>query len=137
MQLNHIFTIVVLVGHSRSSCFYIITGKKNIAILIRKLQGTRLSKLCQNFIGIGSSGNINIDTILSFLIYLRLCGIALSLHLKLIHRVTHLLGGRILFHGLIGDGHTTVQVQSQLNVFCIQVTQNAKSYGQQEDSYKP
>ena len=108
VQLNDIFFLIVFICHSRRSRLYIITGQKDIPVFIGEFEGSRLSQFLQNGIGIRSTRDINVDSVLSFLINLCFIRIPLRLQLQFVDSVTHLLLRRVLVHSLIRDRNTAV-----------------------------
>ena len=137
LQLDNVLTGSVLIRHAGACVLDVVTGQQYLSLRVCKLECTRLAQLLQDFIGIGRTRDIDVDTIASLLVYLGFGGIALCLQLKLVDGIRHLLGGRILFRGLVGDGNTAVQIQAQLNVIGTMNSEEAEADGNRQHCEKP
>ena len=65
-----------------------------------ELQGTGFTQLFQDRVGIGYTGDLDVDTVGTFLVNLSLCAVAVYTLLQLINRVFHLLLCRCSHHRL-------------------------------------
>ena len=85
-------------------------------MLCDKVQGAGLAQLLQDGIGIRYAGNLDIDPIAPLLINHCLRAVTLHTLLQLVDGVCHILtAGIFIAYHLIGDTHTALQVQSQIN----------------------
>ena len=84
-----------------------------------KIQRTGLAKLLQNRIGIGNSGDLDINPVIPLLIHNSLRAVALHTLLQLVDGIRHVIPVRLLVsHHLISDADASRKVKSQLDVRC-------------------
>ena len=136
LELDDVLTGSVLIRHARTCVLYIITGQEYLALRICKLECTRLTELLEDLICVGRTRDIDVDTIASLLVNLGLGRVALCLQLELIDGIRHLLRGRVVFGGLVGDGNTAVQIQAQLNVLRTMNSEEAETDGNRQHCQK-
>ena len=83
---------------------------------ILKAQRSGPSQLLQHRVGVGNTGDLNVDPVRSLLIYLRLGGIALHTLLQLVNGIIHVRAvGFLVTHHLIGDAHAARQIKPLLD----------------------
>ena len=109
--------------------FNVRSLNEHISSDILKLQRAGPSKLLQNGIGVGHTGNLDVNPVPSLLVNHGLGAVALHTLLELIDRIIHLLLGGIVNHRLISDADTAGQVQAQLNIFRRAGPGLSKAYG--------
>ena len=94
-----------------------------IAFIIRltdKIKGTGPAQLLKDRVGLGNaadSGDLNIDPVITFLIYNCFCGVLLNTLLQLVDGITHvLLAGGLFAGSLVGDAGAAREVEAQLDI---------------------
>ena len=97
-----------------------LDGVVRIAVTVRlgnEIQGTGTSQLFQDLVRIGYTGDLDIDTVGTLLVYDGFCTVVLYTLLQLCNGICHIRCIRLFIADyLVSDADTTRQIQSQTDV---------------------
>ena len=113
IQSVRIACIALCIGY----CLHRVVRIAVLVCLCNEIQGTGTSQLFQDLVGICYTGNLDIDTIGTLLVYNSLFTVVLNTLLQLGNSICHVRCIRLFIaYHLISDTDTTGQIQSQTDV---------------------
>ena len=113
IQSVRIAYITLCIGH----CLHRVIRISVLVCLCNEIQGTGTSQLFQDLVGICYTGDLDVDTIGTLLIYNSLFTVVLNTLLQLGNSICHIRCIRLFIaYHLVSDADTTGQIQSQTYV---------------------
>ena len=113
VQSVRIAYIALCIGH----CLHRVIRIAVLVCLCNEIQGTGTSQFFQDLVGICYTGDLDVDTIGTLLVYNSLFTVVLNTLLQLGNSICHIRCIRLFIaYHLISDADTTGQIQSQTDV---------------------